>query len=222
MPQIATARLVAETGSLGYLNDDDSRLTFDRAEFKLNWEAGTRLLSVPFQILSGGTRLTLLGQIEAPLEAGGIWSFKIGGGTIVLTSPGAASDPPFVLNRIAVSGRYDAGKQRFIMDEGDIGNTSVGVAMSGNMDFSGGDRALDGWFCRHAHAGRIPETDLADFHQSGGTRLVQRAPPERHRRAHRDCGERAVRYAQGRRPAGSRRRIVNRSAGDGLRAAAGG
>ena len=146
LPQIATARLVAETGSIGYANDDDSRLTFDRAEFKLNWEAGTRLLSVPFQILSGGARITLLGQIEVPPEAGGIWSFKIGGGTIVLTTPGAASDPPLVLNRIAVSGRYDAGKQRFIMDEGDIGNTSVGVAMSGNMDFSGGAARLTAGF----------------------------------------------------------------------------
>ena len=146
LPQIATARLVAETGSIGYVNDADSRLTFDRAELKLNWEAGTRLLSVPFQVLSGGARITLLGQIEAPPEAGGIWSFKIGGGTIVLTSPGAASDPPLVLNRIAVSGRYDAGKQRFIMDEGDIGNTGVGVAMSGNMDFSGGAARLTAGF----------------------------------------------------------------------------
>ena len=146
LPQIATARLVAEAGSIGYMNDNDSRLTFDRAEFKLNWDAGTRLLSVPFQILSGGARITFLGQIEAPPDAGGIWSFKIGGGTIVLTSPGAASDPPLVLNRIAVSGRYDAGKQRFIMEEGDIGNTSVGVAMSGNMDFSGGAARLTAGF----------------------------------------------------------------------------
>ena len=137
LPQTATARIVAEAGSIGYANDDNSRLEFDRAEFKLTWDANTRLLSVPFQILSGGTRITLLGQVEAPPEAGGIWSFKVGGGTIVLTSPGAAGDPPLVLNRIVMSGRYDAGKQRFVMEEGDIGNASVGVAMSGNMDFSG-------------------------------------------------------------------------------------
>ena len=101
---------------------------------------------MPFQILSGGTRITLLGQIEAPSEAGGIWSFKVGGGTIVLTSPGAASDPPLVLNRIVMSGRYDAGKQRFVMEEGDIGNANVGVAMSGKMDFSGGAARLTAGF----------------------------------------------------------------------------
>jgi hypothetical protein len=146
LPQIATARIVAEAGSIGYVNDDDSRITFDRAEFKLGWDASTRLLSVPFQILSGGARITLLGQIEAPPEADGIWSFKVGGGTIVLTSPGAASDPPLVLNRIVMSGRYDAGKQRIILEEGDIGNTGVGVAMSGNMDFAGGAPRLTAGF----------------------------------------------------------------------------
>ena len=146
LPQTATAHIVAEAGSIGYVNDDDSRIGFDRAEFKVNWDAGTRLLSVPFQILSGGARITLLGQIEAPPEAGGIWSFKVGGGTIVLTSPAAASDPPLVLNRIVMSGRYDAAKQRFVMEEGDIGNTAVGVAMSGNMDFSGGATRLTAGF----------------------------------------------------------------------------
>ena len=44
-----------------------------------------------------------------------------------------------MLNRIAVSGHYDAAKQRFAIDEGDVGNTGVGVAMSGNVDFSGGN-----------------------------------------------------------------------------------
>ena len=45
-----------------------------------------------------------------------------------------------MLNRIAVSGRYDAAKKRFVIDEGDIGNTGVGIAMSGNIDFSGNPR----------------------------------------------------------------------------------
>ena len=80
------------------------------------------------------------------MDAGGVWSFKVGGGTIVLTSPGAASDPPLVLNRIVMSGRYDAGKQRFVMEEGDIGNANVGVAMSGKLDFSGGAARLTAGF----------------------------------------------------------------------------
>ena len=136
VPQTLTGRIVADAGSISDANDDDSRVAIDRAEFKLNWDAANRVLAVPFQILSGGNRITLMGQIEAPPEAGGAWLFKIGGGTVVLTSPGAASEP-LVLNRIAVNGSYDAATRRFVVDEGDIGNANVGVALSGSMDFSG-------------------------------------------------------------------------------------
>ncbi len=141
LPHAFTGRIVADAGSIGEADDDDGLIAIDRAEFKLNWDAENRLLSVPFQILSGGNRITLLGQIEAPQEAGGTWLFKIGGGTVVLNTSNAASEP-LVLNRIAVGGRYDAAKQRLVVDEGDIGNTGVGLAMSGNADFSGGNVRL--------------------------------------------------------------------------------
>ncbi len=138
VPQTLTGRIVADAGSISAADNDDGRVPIDRAEFKLNWDAANRMLAVPFQILSGGNRITLMGQIEAPPEAGGPWLFKIGGGTVVLTSPGASSEP-LVLNRIAVHGSYDAATRRFVVDEGDIGNTNVGVALSGSMDFSGSD-----------------------------------------------------------------------------------
>jgi hypothetical protein len=137
LPQTLIGRVVADAGSIGDANDRDGRVSFDRAEFKINWNAGNRVLSVPFQILAGGDRITLLGQVEAPASPSDAWLFKVGGGTVVLNSPGAKAEP-LVLNRIAVSGRYDPVKQRFAVDEGDVGNSSVGVAMSGNLDFSGG------------------------------------------------------------------------------------
>jgi hypothetical protein len=138
LPQNFTGRIVADAGSIAESNSGKGRVSIERAEFKLNWDAENRILSVPFQILSGGNRITLLGQIEAPPEAGGTWLFKIGGGTVVL-NPSGGSTEPLVLNRIAVSGHYDAAKQHFAIDEGDVGNTGVGVAMSGNVDFSGGN-----------------------------------------------------------------------------------
>ena len=136
LPQTLVGRIVADAGSIGDAKDDDSRITIERAEFKLQWDAENRTLSVPFQILSGGNRITLMGQVEAPAESGGAWLFKVGGGTVVLNSPGARGEP-LVLNRVTMSGRYDAARQRLVVDEGDIGNTGVGVAMSGNVDFSG-------------------------------------------------------------------------------------
>ncbi len=136
-PQNFTGRVVADAGVISQADDDDNRIPIERAEFKLNWDAESRVLSVPFQILSGPDRITLLGQVEAPQEANGTWSFKVGGGTVVLGAPNPAGEP-LVLNRIAFSGHYEGAKQRIVLDEGDIGNTSVGLAMSGSVDFSGG------------------------------------------------------------------------------------
>jgi hypothetical protein len=143
VPDSLSGRIVVEAGSIGGANEEDGRLAFDHAEFRLNWNAASRVLTMPFQILSGGNRITLMGQIEAPEEgAGTIWPFKIGGGgTVFLTSLNGQGEP-LILNHIAVSGRYDADRRRFVVDEGDLGNTDVGLAMSGNVDFSGADLRL--------------------------------------------------------------------------------
>ena len=141
LPQNLTGRIVADAGSLGGADG----VTIDRAEFKFNWDAGTRLLSIPLQILSGGDRITLMARLEVPQQPAGMWPFSIGGGAIVLAGSGAASEP-LVLNRIAVSGRYDAAKERLVVEEGDLGNTNVGVAWSGTLDWSGGSPRLTAGF----------------------------------------------------------------------------
>jgi hypothetical protein len=140
VPRALSGRIVAESGSIGDANDEDGRLAFDRAEFKLTWDTTSRVLTVPFQILAGGNRMTLLGQVEAPQEAGGDWLFRIGGGTVVLAS--GAQAEPLILNRIALNGRFDPGKHRLAIDVGDLGNAEVGVAMSGNAELAGGDLRL--------------------------------------------------------------------------------
>jgi uncharacterized protein DUF3971 len=144
LPQALSGRIVADAGSVGEADGAD-RVAIERAEFKFNWDAGTRLLSMPMQILSGGDRITLIARVEAPEQPLGLWSFSIGGGAIVLAGSGAASEP-LVLNRIAVNGRYDAAKERLIVEEGDIGNTNVGVAMSGTVDWSTGSPRLAAGF----------------------------------------------------------------------------
>lgn len=144
LPQVLSGRVVADAGSVSD-GDSGDRLAIDRAEFKFNWDAGTRLLSMPLQILSGGDRFTLITRVEAPEQNSGVWSFSIGGGAIVLAGSDAAKEP-LVLNRIAVTGRYDAAKERLVVEEGDIGNTNVGVAMSGTMDWSAGSPRLAAGF----------------------------------------------------------------------------
>jgi hypothetical protein len=143
LPQSLSGRIVADAGFVSDAHDEDGRLALDRAEVQFNWDAANRILSVPLQILSGGNRITLIGRVDAPEEASGNWAFKIGGGTVVLTAPGTSGEP-LVLNRIAVSGRYDVTKRRLVVDEGDFGNSDVGVALSGNLDLSGEPRLAVG------------------------------------------------------------------------------
>ncbi len=141
VPQSLTGRVVADAGYVNDGDDADGRVELDHAEFKINWDAGSRVLTVPFQVLSGGNRITLLGQVEAPAQAPGPWLFRIGGGTVVLNSPDAQGDP-LILNNIAVSGQFDPLKKRFVVNQSEIGNGDVGVAMSGNADYSSGDLRL--------------------------------------------------------------------------------
>src|SRR3984885_11824272 len=141
VPQSLPGRVVADAGSINDANDADGRLDIDHAEFKIDWDAASRVLSVPLQILAGGNRITLLGQVEAPATSPGPWLFKIGSGTVLLASAAAVTDP-LILNRIAVSGRFDPVKKQFVIDQGDLGNTDLGVAMSGTADYSTGDLHL--------------------------------------------------------------------------------
>ncbi len=145
VPERLSGRIVADAGFIGDGSAADGRIDIDRAEFKLNWDDADRILSVPFQIVSGGNRITLVGEANAPARPGGAWSFKIGGGTVVLTAPDTRRDP-LILNRIAVTGQFDPTKRRIVIGNGDIGNTEVGVAMSGSADYSTGDLHLTAGF----------------------------------------------------------------------------
>ncbi len=141
VPQALVGRIVANAGAISDGDSSDGRIEIDRAEFKINWDAASRLLDVPFQIVSGNNRFTLLGQVEAPAQPQGSWRFKIAGGSVVLSTPAAAAVPgePLILNRIGVIGRFDPTSKRLTLDHGDIGNADLGVALSGNADYANGN-----------------------------------------------------------------------------------
>ena len=140
VPRALAGRIVADSGYIGDADNADGRINVEHAEFKFSWDDANRVLSMPFQIVSGGNRFTLLGQMKAPAQLGGVWYFKIGGGTAMLANPGGGD--PLILNRIAVSGRYDPAKKRFVLDEGDVGNMDVGVFMSGDAEYGSGGLRL--------------------------------------------------------------------------------
>jgi hypothetical protein len=141
MPQALVGRVVANAGAISDGDSSDGRIEIDRAEFKINWDATSRLVEVPFQIVSGSNRFTLLGQVEAPAQPQGSWGFKVAGGSLLLNSSGAQGEP-LILNRIGVTGRFDPNGKRLTINHGDIGNTDLGVAMSGTADYSNGNLRL--------------------------------------------------------------------------------
>jgi len=141
-PQIAHGRVLVGAGAIVDLSDPAARIAIDRAEMTLDWDGAQRTLSMPFQIVSGGARMTLAARAEAPREANGNWTLSLSGGSVVLPPQGAADDP-LQINRILVQGRLDPVARRVNIEKAEASGKGVSVAMSGNLDFSGPDPRLN-------------------------------------------------------------------------------
>jgi hypothetical protein len=140
-PQFASGRILVGPGSFIDVGDPQAMITIDRAEIQLDWNAGRRVLAMPFQIVSGGTRLTLMAQAEAPSAAGGSWALNLSGGSVVL-APTSPNEEPLVLNRILVRSRIDPIERRLNIDHAEVAGKGVSVAMSGSLDYSSADPRL--------------------------------------------------------------------------------
>ncbi len=141
IPHVLDGKIVVEKGVVVDLDDPLARIPIDRAEINLDWDRSRQGLVMPFQVVSGGNRFTLLAQFDAPREGGSAWGLQISGGTIVLAS--AVTDPAaVVLNRILLRLRIDPSKQRIDLEPSELGNADLGVALTGSLDFSGDDPRL--------------------------------------------------------------------------------
>jgi len=188
-PSMVDGRILVDKGVVVDLDDPLGHIPIDRAEINLEWDAARQTLVAPFQVLSGGNRITLLAQFEAPREGGGVWGLKITGGTVVLASAAPVDTNPLILNRIMMRLRVDPNKQRIDIEPngGEIGNTDLGLAVSGSLDFSGDDPRLvlgiagtrmsaaamkrlwpvvaapkvRAWFEEHVQAGTVQQLDIS-------------------------------------------------------------
>jgi Protein of unknown function len=140
-PQFASGRILVGPGSFIDVGDPQAMITIDRAEIQLDWNAARRVLAMPFQIVSGGTRLTIMAQAEAPRDPGGSWALNLSGGSAVL-APTSPNEEPLVLNRILVRSRIDPIERRLNIDHAEVAGKGVSVAMSGNLDYSSPDPRL--------------------------------------------------------------------------------
>jgi hypothetical protein len=129
----------------GYIVDPDeplAKVAIDRAEFTLDWDAMRHAVVVPFQVISAGNRITLIAQLDVPREQGSVWGLRFMGGTVVLASSPASTNP-LVLNRFQLHFRIDTEKQRIDVERAEIGNMDLGVAIQGALDYSRAEPMLD-------------------------------------------------------------------------------
>lgn len=140
-PQFASGRMIVGPGAFTDAKAPAARIAIDRAELSLDWNAEQRVLTMPFQIVSGGTRMTLSARLEAPRDPTGTWAVSLGGGSVVL-APTNSDEEPLLLNRVLARGRIDPVAHRLNIDQAEASGKGVGVALSGNLDFSTADPRL--------------------------------------------------------------------------------
>src|SRR6202040_1577360 len=88
-------------------------------------------------------RITLLSHLEPPNDNVSDWQLGLSGGTIVLA--GIDNEPPLIFNRIAIGMRFDTDKKRVLLTQADISNGEIGIAGTGNLDYSGEPRMTLGF-----------------------------------------------------------------------------
>jgi hypothetical protein len=140
MPHMLEGRVVVEKGVIIDADDPLARISIDRAEVNLEWDANRQALLMPLQLVSGSNRFTLVAQADAPAPGSRAWRLKVSGGSIVLAS-GTAGDP-VVLNRLLLQFGIDPANRRLDVEQGEIGNSDLNIAISGGLDFSGDDARL--------------------------------------------------------------------------------
>jgi hypothetical protein len=135
LPTYFRGKVVAGAGTLIDTDTPDYPMAIDSAEVNVEWDSGRRVLVAPFKIISGANRITLLAHLEPPNDNVSDWQLGFSGGTIVLA--GIDNEPPLIFNRIAVGMRFDTDKKRVLLTQADISNGEIGIAGTGNVDYSG-------------------------------------------------------------------------------------
>ena len=209
IPHMLEGKILVDKGVVIDLDDPLARIPIDRAEINLDWDATRQALVMPFQVLSGGNRITLLAQFDAPREGSSVWGLQVSGGTVVLASAAPADQKPLILNRVALRMRVDPAKQRIDLDPSELGNADLGVALTGSLDFSSDDPRLVLGIAGTRMSVAAMKLLWPICTAPKVRAWVARTCAGRHRRAAGHLDQRAVVHAQDERPACSRRRSAD-------------
>ena len=185
MPRVVEGKIVAGAGMIGDPADIGGHFQIDHADFTLDWDANRRNLTMPFQILSGANRFTLLSRFDAPGLPNEPWRVTVTGGSVVL-SEGVSDPHPIVLNKIMLRANLDLARRRIELVQGDIAGGNIAAFLNGSIDFSSEPRLAAGvamtpmsvlmakkvwpvfvatkvrnWVVDNLHSGEIERIDIA-------------------------------------------------------------
>jgi hypothetical protein len=135
LPTYFRGKITAGAGHIIDTDTPDYPMAIDSAEMSVEWDSGRRVLVAPFKIISGANRITLLAHLEPPNGNVTDWQAGFSGGTIVLA--GVEGEQPLIFNRIAIGMRFDTDRKRVLLTQADISNGEIGIAGTGNIDYSG-------------------------------------------------------------------------------------
>jgi hypothetical protein len=141
-PRLASGRIEVGPGSFVDTSDPLAKISIDRAVLHLDWNASERRLTLPFEVYSGATRLSLTAQAEAPRGPGGSWTLRLANTGPTVLAPVAAGDEPLVLSRVVLQSRIDPAARRFDIERAEVAGKGVGVTMAGSFDYSTADPRL--------------------------------------------------------------------------------
>ena len=139
IPDMIDGRIVVEKGFVVDVDDPLARIPIDRGEISLEWDAARHTMVMPFQIVSGGNRIALQAQFDAPREGHETWDVRVSGGSVVLASQTPMESNALSLNRVLMRLRIDPSKRRLDIEQGELSGPNLGIALSGGMEFSGDD-----------------------------------------------------------------------------------
>lgn len=143
LPRIVEGKIVAGAGLIGDPEDVGGNFRIDSADFTLDWDATRRNLAMPFQIVSGANRFTLLSRFDAPGLPNEPWRVTLTGGSVVLAD--GVNDPhPVILNKVMLRANLDLARRRIELVQGDIAGGNIAGSLNGSVDFSGEPRIAAG------------------------------------------------------------------------------
>jgi hypothetical protein len=143
LPRVVEGKIIAGAGLIGDPDDVGGHFRIDHADITLDWDSNRRNLTMPFQILSGANRFTLLTRFDAPAGPQKPWRATLTGGSIVLAD-GPGDPQPVILNKIMLRANLDLQRRRMVLVQGDVAGGNIAAFLNGSVDFSGEPRLAAG------------------------------------------------------------------------------